>query len=1079
MNTKQDRYPLFPLQQGMLFNSLYAPDSGVDVMHLICTLHHDVESVVLERAWQRIVEQHPILRTSFCWEGLAEPVQEVHQQVELLLERHDWRGLSVEDGQARLEDYLLADRQRGFDLTRPPLVRIALFQIDQAEYYFVLTFHHILIDGRSLRLILKQSFALYEALCQGQDLELAQPRPYKDYITWLRRQDLSKDEPFWRDVLDGFTTPISLAAGAKDTSPTTAGHADESIRLPLDLASKLRSLAKEHRLTLNTFVQGAWALLLSRYSGQDDVVFGAIRSCRRTTIEGADSIMGLLINTLPVRARISPETPLLAWLKELRAQSIAVRDHQLTPLAQIQGWSEVPKGTLLFDTIVAYENFLLHNDLRAQGSSWNDREFRLRRQPNYPLSLCVFAEQEPLIHILYDHGRFDRLTIVRMLGHFRTLLEEMAANLDRRLADISLLTETERLQLLEAWNATQADYPRDTCVHHLFEAQVERAPDAVALVCDTERLTYRQLDQRANQLAHHLRALGVGPEVRVATCIERSPELVIGQLAILKAGGAFVSLDPTSPGERLSFMLRDAQSPVLLTQERLAIHLPGIQTICLDGECDFFTSAGSHNPASYVTPANLAYVIYTSGSTGQPKGVEIQHAGLVNLTAWHRRTYALTPTDRSTQLASPAFDASVWEIWPVLTAGASLYFPSEEIRSDSLKLVEWLAARAITVSFLPTALAEAAIEHPWPKDAPLRALLVGGDQLHQPPPEGLPFDLYNHYGPTEDTVVTTVTKVKAGPKGEMLPSIGGPMDNTQVYVLDSTFNQVPVGVPGELFIGGDGLARGYLNRPALTAERFVPNPFHRGSRLYRTGDLVRHRPDGKLDFMGRIDHQVKIRGFRIELGEIEASLTHHPAVADAVVLARTPDGPSPGPGKYLAAYAVPSETPPPDASELRCFLKERLPDYMLPSVFVMLDTLPLTSSGKVDRRALPDPDFRSAWQARYTAPRTLVEELLVGIWAEVLGLEHKDEQPSLGIHDSFFELGGHSLSATRAIHLVHQVFRVELSLRTLFEMPTVAEFSEHIQEAKERRSSIESPAIVPLDRNHYRAELVQGKAYNS
>ncbi len=615
-------------------------------------------------------------------------------------------------------------------------------------------------------------------------------------------------------------------------------------------------------------------------------------------------------------------------------------------------------------------------------------------------------------------------------GHYEWLLESAVTDLEMKVDKLPLSSAPEWQQMVEEWNQTAYPYPR-RCVHELFQEQVVRAPEAVAVVFEDERLTYQELNRRANQLAHYLRKQGVGPETLVGICMERSVEMIVGVLGVLKAGGAYVSLDPAYPRERLAFMLQDSHSPILLTERRVVAHLPEYQdrVVCLDidretiaGECeaDLTCSTGSRN---------LAYVIYTSGSTGTPKGVAIPHGNLANLVAWHRRVYEVTSADRATLLSSPGFDASVWEVWPYLAAGASLHIPSDEIRSLVPQLIDWLVSEGITISFLPTPLAEMALEAEWPSEVALRILLTGGDKLHHGPRPGLPYALINNYGPTENTVVTTWTPVEVGVPGS--PPIGRPVDNVQVYLLGDQLRPVPAGAPGELYIGGDGLARGYLNRPDLTADKFIPDDLsgRSGARLYKTGDRARYLPDGNIEFLGRTDHQVKVRGFRIELGEIEAALSQHPAIRQAVVEVRE----NVSGDKRLAAYLVVSHEHAPAINELRGFLGDKLPEYMIPSSFVILDALPLTPSGKVDRRALPAPDLQGAeLDVPFVAPRTRTEERVAEIWIQVLAIKR------VGIHDNFFLLGGNSLTASQVISRVRDVFQKKVSLRSLFEKPTVA-----------------------------------------
>ncbi len=631
------------------------------------------------------------------------------------------------------------------------------------------------------------------------------------------------------------------------------------------------------------------------------------------------------------------------------------------------------------------------------------------------------------------------------------------------------LTEAEYHQLLFEWNDTQADYPKNTCIHQLFEAQVEQAPDAVAVVFEGQKLTYQELNSRANQLAHYLQQLGVGPEVLVGICVERSLEMIVGLLGIVKAGGAYVPLDPKYPYMRLAFMLEDAQVPVLLTEERLQVSLPNCwaQVICLDGDWHLIAQESQENPDSGTTADNLAYVVYTSGSTGQPKGVEIQHSGLVNLIAWHQRVYNIEPADRATQIASPAFDASVWEIWPYLSAGASIHIPNEQTRTSVSELLNWLANEAVTICFLPTPLAEALLDSYLPPSMKLRFLLTGGDQLRLVPQKALPFCLVNHYGPTENTVVTTwaiVTTLETNTP----PPIGCPIANTQVYILDSLGQPVAIGEPGELHIGGVGLARGYRNQPELTAEKFIPNPFSQleGERLYKTGDLARYMSDTNIEFLGRIDDQVKIRGFRIELREIEALLAQHHAVKQSVVLARE-DVPG---DKRLVAYVNLGREQTPLVNELRSFLESKLPDYMIPSTFVFLDALPLTPNGKVDRHALRgrvEAIARSPLlEETFVPPRTPVEEVVAGIWAEVLEIEQ------VGVHDNFFELGGHSLLAMQILSTIYELFGVVLLLSSLFENPTLGELCEVLLQSQDT-TKVEKTAQLLLHLTELSEEEVE------
>ncbi|HKW30178.1 MAG TPA: amino acid adenylation domain-containing protein, partial [Verrucomicrobiae bacterium] len=1013
MEKQLNSYPLSPMQQGMLFHALSSREAGVDVEQIFCTTPENLDVPAFERAWQRVVDRHAVLRTIFHWSGLAEPCQEVQPQTAVEFKFEDWRETSPAEQKGRFETALQADRERGFSLSEKPPMRVALFRLGEAVCQFLWTFHHLLIDGRAVVLVLNEVFACYEAFVRGGDPDLPAPRPYREYIDWLQRQDWSAAETFWRQTLKGFMTPTSpgtthMPAGPIGEIEPGRIRGEQELSLSGRTTAALKSLARKNGFTPNTVLQGAWALLLSRYSREEDVVFGVIRAGRRSNLPGAGATVGLFINTVPVRVRVAPEMPLVSWLQTVREAWNALRDFEHAPLVAIQGWSDVPRGQPLFETIFNYQDPSWDAALRAQGGKWTNREFSIRSQSNYPLAVDAYGGEAVKIKILYHRNRFDDDAVARMLGHFKTLLENMAAGPEEPVARLAMLTGAERDQIIAKWNDTAAEFPRNKCAHQLFEEQAARTPEALAVADGAGQLTYGELNERADQLAHRLRELAVGPEVCVGVCLDRSVAMVVGKLAIWKAGGAYVPLDPSYPTERLRFMLEDAKIPVLLTQPSLRNNFKSefsdLKLLCVDdaGHTSRFTHGSSIPRSEFPVPNsdNLAYVIYTSGSTGRPKGVEIEHRSLVNLITWHQRTYQVRPADRATQIATPAFDASVWELWPYLTAGASIHIPDEETRLSPGKLLRWLTGEEITLSFVPTPIAEAMLEEPWPDDCRLRALLTGGDKLHRAPGKKLPCVLANHYGPTENTVVTTWTQVPPLGRNANPPPIGRPIANTQVFILDQNLQPVPVGVPGELHIGGVGLARGYHHRLDLTAEKFIPNPFNAepGTRLYRTGDLVRWLPDGQIEFLGRSDHQVKIRGQRIEPGEIEAALNRHAAVREAVVVARKDANGE----NRLAAYVVLKseiDNRPPgselsrggkvktEAGGLRRFLREKLPDSMVPAAFIFLDALPLTPNGKVDRNALPKPDFRVKPERPFVAARTPAEEKLADIWREVLGVE--------------------------------------------------------------------------------------------
>ena len=1069
----QDIYELSPTQQGILFHSLYSPESGVYFVQLCFTLRGSLNVEWFQRAWQQVVARHTVLHTSFYWENLDKPLQVVHQQVNLPFVQYDWRGMAAGEQRGRLEAFLESDRKQSFDLSQAPLMRLTLIRVAEDSYQLVWSKHHLILDGWSTALVFKDVVEHYQALCQGQDLPLAPSRTYGDYIAWLQQQDLSKAEKFWRQALNGIQAPTPLISLKVDISLDQKEEYDEQqIKLSAETTTALQSLARQHQLTLNTVVQGAWALLLSRYSGESDVVYGNTVSGRPVDLVGAESMVGLFINTLPVRVTIDAEQSLLTWLQQLQTQLVEMRQYEYSPLVEVQGWSEVPRGVPLFESLVVFENYPVD---RAVLEGQTNLEIQINSSfdnTNYPLTVIVLPGSELAIAISYDCRRFDRATIIRMLGHFQTLLQGMVTAPEISLKDLHLLTEAEKHQLLVEWNDTWAEYRQDKCIHQLFEEQVERTPDAVALVFEDQQLTYRELNQRANQLARHLKQLGVAPDVLVGICVERSLEMVMGLLGILKAGGAYVPLDPDYPGERLTYMLNDSQASVLLTQSKLAdsIRSHGAQVVCLDTDWGVIGTSIEENLVSAASPNNLVYVIYTSGSTGKPKGVLVNNQNVSRLFAATQPWFHFGETDVWTLFHSIAFDFSVWEICGSLLYGGCLIVVPYWVSRDPAAFYSLLLNQRVTVlNQTPSAFRQLMQVEERKETAAsqlsLRLVIFGGEALE---PQSLnPWferhgdqspQLVNMYGITETTVHVTYQPLTIADINDSSSVIGVPIPDLQVYILDERQQPVPIGVRGEMYVGGAGVARGYLNLPELTAFRFILNPFsdQPNARLYRTGDLARYRADGSIEYLGRIDYQVKIRGFRIELGEIEAALSQHPKVRQIALMVREDE---PG-NKYLVVYIVPREAVLPTVSELRSFLKQKLPDYMVPSAFVMLDRLPLTPNGKVDSRALPAPDRARFGSEKTLAPhRTPIEEVLAGIWAQVLGCE------SVDIHDNFFDLGGHSLLATQVMGRLRSILQVELPLRCLFESPTIAELAESIEATMKAGQKLKAPPILAVPRD--------------
>jgi amino acid adenylation domain-containing protein len=904
--------------------------------------------------------------------------------------------------------------------------------------------------------LIREVTALYAAFSKGTPSPLQElPIQYADYAAWQRARlsgaVLEEQLTYWREQLRG--APAVLELPTDRVRPAVQSYRGGAVKVELgeETTRSLKELSRSEGVTLFMLLLAAFDVLLYRYTGQEDVVVGSpIANRTRAEVEG---LIGFFVNTLALRVKMGGNPSFRELMGRVKEVALGAYAHQEMPfeklveeLAPEREMSHSP----VFQVMLVLQN-APREELHLLGLKLSSVETN-NHTAKFDLTLLLEDEDDCVRGELeYNADLFDEAMMQRMGGHLQTLLEAVAADAERSISELPLLTQPELEQLLIQWNETQADYPTQ-CSHELFEAQVERTPDAIALRFDDKQLSYRELNERANQLAHHLQAMGVRAESLVGVMMERSIEMIVSLLAVLKAGGAYVPLDPEYPRERLSFMLSDSGATVLLTQERLlgVAAGSGTRAICVDSEWAVIAAQSVENPLSVVSAENLAYVIYTSGSTGKPKGVAMPHRPLVNLIEWQHSGLKLSHGARTLQVSSLSFDASFNESFATWRSGGALILISEELRRDPLGLLRFIADQEIERLFLPFVtlqqLAEA-FDTYGHLPLRLREILSTAEQLHVSQAVVHLFErlhgctLHNEYGPSESHVVTAYTLAGLPLSWDTLPPIGSPIANTQIHLLDRHLQPVPVGVPGELYIGGANLARGYLNEPAITAEKFIPNPFGDvpGTRLYKTGDLARRLSDGNIKYLGRIDNQVKIHGFRIELGEIEAVLAEHEGVREVVVIARgtTTDD------KRLVAYIVAEQAQsPPRASELRAHLKTRLPEYMLPSAFVLLDEMPLTPSGKVDRRALPEPtQLRPEIEHEFVAPRSPAEELLAEMWARVLKLER------VGIHDNFFELGGHSLLATQLISQVREVFRIELPLRSLFEEPTVSGLLKEIAQA--------------------------------
>ncbi|MBD3557943.1 amino acid adenylation domain-containing protein [Planktothrix sp. FACHB-1355] len=1028
---EQSPAPLSFAQQRLWF--LHQFDSGnayneLSAVHLKGSLN--VEA--LEKSLNEIVRRHEALRTTFeMVDGQA--VQIIHPSL-------DFKLSVTELGTAEIQNFVVEEVKRHFDLTKAPLLRGTLLKLGEKEYVLVFVMHHIICDGWSMRSLIREVAALYEAFSHNKPSPLPElPIQYADFAVWQRqwsKEHLQNHLSYWKEQLAGATKVLELRPAVQ-----TFQGATTHFQLSPSLTEKLKSLSQQSNCTLFMTLLAAFQTLLYRYTEQEDISVGTpIANRNRSEIQ---ALIGVFVNTLVMRTDLSGNPTFRELLSRVRQVALGAYAHEDLPFEQLveelQPERNLSHQPLFQVMLVLQEN--LTPELVLSGLTLK-RLNTDSKTAKFDLTLYL-VDSEPAITGAFEYSTdlFEAATIDRAIAHFTTLLEGIVSHPDRHLSELPLLTEAERQTLLIQWNDTASEFPEHSCIHELFEAQVELTPSDIAVVFEDRQLTYRKLNQQANQLAHFLRKQGVQPDGLVGVSMERSPEMVVALLGILKAGGAYLPIDPSYPQSRLAFMLEDSQIEILLTQERLLAGLPEntAKIVCLDGDWATIAKESADNPIKTATAENLVYTIYTSGSTGMPKGAMNTHRGVCNRLVWMQNAYQLTSKDRVLQKTPFSFDVSVWEFfWPLLT-GARLVVAKPEGHKDSAYLVNLIAQNQITtLHFVPTMLRAFLAESELETCSCLRQVICSGEalpfELQERFFDRLDAELHNLYGPTEAAIDVTAWTCQRDRKRSIVP-IGRPIANTQIYLLDSYLQPVPIGVPGELYIGGVGLARGYHRRPELTAEKFISNPFLKSSefnsKLYKTGDLARYLLDGNIEFLGRLDDQVKIRGFRIELGEISGVLNQHPQVRNCLVSAREDE-----PGqKRLVAYVVPQGEARLSISELRCFLNQKLPEYMLPSAFVMLEALPLLPNGKIDRRALPAPDAaRPDLRSTYTAPRTIVEELLAGIWSKVLGIER------VGINDNFFELGGDSILSIQAIAKAKQS-GLQLTPKQMFEYQTIAELA--------------------------------------
>jgi len=1050
-------YRLSPLQEGMLFHGLYDGHASAYIEQFTCQVFN-TDPEILEQSWQRLLQKHTILRTAFEYEALEIPVQCVYNGIKAPFIIQDLRHPDSAMQQAAIGDFLQADKAKGIDFKTPPLMRIALLQTGARNYYMVWTYHHILLDGWSVSVLMEELMQYYQQLCAGSAVKDTETDAYEDYIRFISSQDKNAAEQHWRQYMNGISTgtllPFVQAASGRNKG---AGHFNEALlNLDEESSRQAAAFAGANGLTINTLVQGIWACLLRYYTRQDAVTYGVTVSGRPAQLPSVEKRVGMYINTLPLFTTLTDETNITAWLQQLQQEQLQCRDHGYLPLNTIQQWAGISGD--LFDSILVFENYPQAKDAATAADEFRMDHVEIKEHSNYPLSLIVGAAERLQVLFIYNEAILEKAYVQQMTDHFRQLLLQIISSSYNTIGELNPVTEEEHRRLVYTFNQTSHPYPEHENIVSLFRGQVQQRPDATAVICGLQQITYRSLDEQSGKLAHYLRKKGVSTETLVPVCMERSLEMMVVIMAILKAGGAYVPIDPSYPWERIRFMLEDAGKRLIITdaafrnnmKEELAM-IPEI--ICTD-ELTALITAETALPEADVQPEQLAYIMYTSGSTGRPKGVMITHRNVVSLVC-DPGYMDLTHEDAVLSAGSLSFDATTFEYWGMLLNGGRLVLSEENDLMDIAVLKKTLVEGGVNKLFMTTAWFNQLVDVDITVFEQLSGILVGGEKMsvqhaekfHRHYPQ---IAFSNIYGPTENTTFSLSYLINDKPLPFNVP-IGIPMSNCTAYVLDSKRQPVSPGVAGELYVGGAGVARGYFEQPELTAEKFISHPFSSDplEKLYRTGDIARWLPDGNIEYITRMDDQVKVRGYRIELGEVEAALQQCPLVKQNVVLALADDNGQ----KKLVAWVVPQERF--DREAILAFLREQVPAYMVPAALVEIAQLPLTANGKVDKKQLLLSGAGDAAVASYVAPRNKTEESLAAIWKHLL----KREQ--VGIHDNFFESGGHSLLAIRLMAAIREETGKELSVRSLFLHPTIAALAAFLHGAGPRTKL---PAITAAPR---------------
>lgn len=1061
MATEIFMFPASFAQQRLWFLDQMVPGTAFYNISQATKFPFQVNSRILEMSLNEIVQRHETLRTTFkAVDG--KPFQVVTSFMKLDLLVHDLTHLTIQDRDVAAQQLADRDAAMPFDLAKGPLIRASLIKLDYDDHVFMFSMHHIISDIWSVNIFFNELSVLYESFVQGKPSPLPElPLQYADFSVWqleyLKGSVLKEEVAYWKEKLDDIT-PLQLPLDKPRLPFQSFRGGHEVFELPESLSNAIKKLSQQENATLFMTLLSAFVALLHRYSQQYDIVVGVPLAGRNQT--EIENLIGFFVNSIVIRTQLPTDISFTELLQKVKAISLEAFAHGDLPfeklveeLHPIRDVSRNPLFQVLFQMATAKDTTSHTSHKKSMGIDV------ILNTSKFDLTLSMREENGKLLgYFEYNTDLFFPQTIERLTCHYINLLQAIVDSPLRVISGFEFLDIKEKQQLLFDWNNNSNPYPIDELVHQLIEKRAIEWPEQIAIFTDIDKISYAELNSQANQLAHFLIREGITPDAMVVVCIERSVKMVVTHLAILKAGGAFVPLDPAYPAERLAFTMNDSGASFLIIDEHLKVQLlTGTDIrIVTDRDWKAIEDFPVYTPKVSLLPANRAYVIYTSGSTGKPKGVELSHGGLLNLVHWQIETYEISRRDCCLQMATPAYDAYVYELFPCLASGATVYLMDDFTRTSPSQLKDKLIEKGVTISILPTSLAESILNEPWPDVVPLRILGTAGEKLMRLPLNPLPFKFLNLYGPTENTVIASYWPV-ATELTQEFPPIGRPVTNVQLYILDNRLNPVPVGISGELFIGGEAIARGYLNRPGLTAEKFVPDPFagKPGRRLYKTGDLVRYLPDGNIDFIGRIDNQVKLRGYRVELEEIEKVIREHAAIREAVVMLKDIYSGD----KAILAYVSLHPGDNPSAEMIRTFLKDKLPAFMIPSFIIILDDLPKSISGKVDRKALPNPNELAFVNGNdYDPAVTPMEMTISNVWKKFMRVE------KISVNKNFFDAGGHSLMMAQVHHYLREKLDTQISLIDLFQFPTIRSLAGYLEGNSGRRLyTNQQPAEIDHD----------------